>query len=90
MAVKDLIKGYDPERLSNAYTDVRREQIAEAISESTEDFTQVEVINIIRGLEDDVIEEFNKDKEQVPDYVLRAMAQSVILDKLVEKMENGK
>jgi len=89
MAVKDLFGGIDPQRLANTYSKVKRRQIAEGISESTEDMTQVEAIEFIKDMEDAVIEEFGENGEPAPDYVLRVMAQRAVIDKLVEKMSNG-
>jgi len=86
MSVKSLVGSVDPESLANTYTNIRRRQMAEAISESSGSMTQVEAIDFIRDTEDTVLEEFEQNGDPVPDYVLRAMTQSVVIDKLVEKM----
>jgi len=89
MAVKDVLGGIDPKRLADAYSKVKRRHIAEGIAESTDDMTQIEAIEFIKNMEDAVIEEFKPHGDPVPDYVLRIMAQRALIDKLVEKIDNG-
>lgn len=82
--------GLDMERLANVYIDTKRRKMARSISECSEDMTYIKVVQMIKGMEDDVVDRMIDEVPDVTEPMLRAQAQEAILKRLVEETENVK
>lgn len=80
--------GIDIERLANTYVRMKRRRMSAAITEGTDDITQVQAMDMIRDMENTVIAEMGDEMPDKAEPMLRAYAQQAILNKMTEGWED--
>lgn len=84
MVVKELLDMLNLERLAGVMCDVKRKKMAKALAEVEEDKTEVEIHEFLVRLEDRLMEETQKEMEDVPREVCRLCAQQAIISTLTK------
>lgn len=88
-SLSDVIPGgIDLGRLAETYVNMKRRRMSAAISEGTDNVSQVEANDMIRQMENTVIAEMGDELPDKAKPVLRAYAQQAILNKLTEGWED--